>query len=75
MTTENVQFAFAPPGLWHRIDTYFASIGLGFNAAGLRRTRLRQVIALEAKSDRDLARMGLRREDIPAHVFRDVLGG
>ena len=73
MTANNVQISFAPPGLKQRIDYYFASIGLGFNADGLRRKRLPQVIALECKSDDDLAQMGLRREDIVGHVFRDLL--
>ncbi|MBC7132512.1 MAG: hypothetical protein H5U16_05345 [Roseovarius sp.] len=34
--------------------------------------RRAQIAALEAKSDAELARLGLRREDIPYHVFKDL---
>lgn len=36
-------------------------------------SRSRQVEALHRKSDAELARMGLKREDIVRHVFRDKL--
>ncbi len=34
--------------------------------------RRAMIKALEAKSDEELERMGLRREDISYHVFRDL---
>ena len=34
--------------------------------------RLRQIDKLQAKSDADLAEMGLTRDDIVRHVFRDI---
>lgn len=34
--------------------------------------RLAQIRALEAKSDDELAELGLKREDIPRYVFRDL---
>jgi hypothetical protein len=44
---------------------------LAFAAEGNRRLKL--VEKLQAKSDEDLAAMGLKREDIVHHAFRDVL--
>jgi uncharacterized protein YjiS (DUF1127 family) len=35
------------------------------------RSRRDQIEALEAKSDAELARMGIRRDGIACHVFRD----
>jgi uncharacterized protein YjiS (DUF1127 family) len=35
------------------------------------RSRRDQIEALEAKSDTELARMGIRRDGIACHVFRD----
>ena len=35
--------------------------------------RMRQIAALQAKSDAELAAMGLRRDDIVHYVFRDHL--
>ncbi len=36
-------------------------------------SRSDQMAALNARSDAELARMGLRREDIARHVFRDKM--
>ncbi len=49
-----------------------ASIGRGFSEYAYKRSRRDRIDALEAKSDAELAAMGLRREDIPYHVFRDL---
>lgn len=54
------------------LDTFFASLGQGFNAYLVSRARLTEIQRLNAKSDRELAGMGLRREDIPRHVYRDI---
>ncbi|PZX16286.1 hypothetical protein LX81_02138 [Palleronia aestuarii] len=35
--------------------------------------RTKQVERLNAKSDAELAKLGLRRQDIVRHVFRDVM--
>ena len=75
MTQNNVQITLSSRSLLARIDLYFASLGLGFNPSRLRRTRLRDIAGLDAKSDEDLAAMGLRREDICGYVFRDLLTG
>jgi uncharacterized protein YjiS (DUF1127 family) len=36
------------------------------------RSRRDQIEALEAKSDTELARMGIKRDGIACHVFRDT---
>ncbi|SFP54142.1 hypothetical protein [Tranquillimonas alkanivorans] len=61
------------PSLRQRLDEFFAGIGAGFNAYIERQARFDQIQALEAKSDAELAELGLKREDIPRHVFRDLL--
>ena len=71
--TDNVQIALGRP-LGQRLDWFFADRGLGSMPYALRRVRLRQVLHLEAQSDHDLARMGLCRDQILAHVFRDLTG-
>jgi len=64
----------APGGLRDRLDRFFAGIGQGFNAFLVVRSRRAELARLEAMSDAELARMGLRREDIPRYVFRDMFG-
>ncbi len=55
-----------------RIDSFFASIGQGFNAYLERRTRRGEIERLNALSDAQLAKLGITRERIPHHVFRDL---
>ncbi len=55
-----------------RIDAFFSRFGQGMNAYLEARARSPQIEALEAKSDEELARMGLTRDRIVAHVFRDT---
>lgn len=63
----------APSGaLRERLDAFFAGLGQGFNAYLEAGSRMRQIEALNARSDAELAAMGLAREDIPRHVFRDM---
>lgn len=73
MPRDNIQIGMGHGSLSLKIDQYFATLGFGVNPGGLRRARLRQIIALETASDAQLAAMGLRREDILPHVFRDLL--
>ncbi|MDP5308494.1 hypothetical protein [Paracoccus spongiarum] len=61
------------PEIRQRIDAAFARIGQGLNAYVETRARRDRIEALEAKSDEELARMGLTRDGIIAHVFRDMI--
>lgn len=55
-------------------DRAFANIGQGFNAYLERLSRRAEVERLNAMSDGELARMGVRRDRIVEYVFRDKLG-
>jgi hypothetical protein len=68
-----VHVAFSP-GIEARLDSYFLTMGLGLNTHLLRRERREILLWLNAKSDAELAVMGLARPDIPAFVFRDLFG-
>lgn len=61
------------PDIRHRIDATFARVGQGLNAYVESHSRRDQIEALEARSDEDLARMGLTRDRIVAYVFRDMI--
>ena len=65
------QFAFsdAPRSGYQRL---VASIVRGMTSYAETRSRRDQIAALEAKSDADLAKMGIRRDEIAYHVFRDL---
>lgn len=65
--------AVQPRSLRDRVDAFLVNFGQGFNAYAERRSRVHVIKALEAKSDTELKAMGLRREDIILHVFRDLL--
>ncbi len=51
---------------------FFEGIGRGLTAYAERSTRMRQIGRLAAMSDAELAAMGLRRQDIARHVYRDI---
>ena len=70
---DNVRIGMGHTSLHLKIDMFLSGIGFGFNPARLRRARLGQIIALEQASDADLDRMGLDRDGILPHVFRDLL--
>ncbi|WP_417728089.1 hypothetical protein [Roseovarius sp.] len=51
---------------------FTAALLRGMEAHAKVTARQNRIEALEAKSDEELARMGLRREDIVYHVFKDL---
>ena len=53
-------------------DRMLASIVRGFNAYADARSRRPLIAKLEAKTDAELAAMGLQRDQIPFFVFRDL---
>ncbi|MFD2738485.1 DUF1127 domain-containing protein [Sulfitobacter aestuarii] len=59
-------------GALSNVGSFFAALGRGIvaNSSGAR--RLERIERLEAKSDAELAELGLRREDILHHVFKDL---
>ncbi|MEL7098790.1 MAG: hypothetical protein AAGM84_08185 [Pseudomonadota bacterium] len=59
--------------VWTAIRNTFATIGASVNLAAAADARMAEIEALNAKSDAELARLGLSREEIPSHVFRDLI--
>ncbi|MEL6584187.1 MAG: DUF1127 domain-containing protein [Pseudomonadota bacterium] len=53
-----------------QIDQYFAGLGFGINPYLESQGRQRMMAYLNALSDRDLAHLGITREDITAYCFR-----
>lgn len=66
----------APVGraLRERARNILAAMKASLDAYGERRSRIVEIRHLQAKSDAELARMGIRRDRIVHYVFRDKLG-
>ena len=60
------------PRISAEIDLFLSRVGQGFNAYLERRGRIEQVMTLERKSDAELAEMGLTRDRLVEHAFRDL---
>ncbi|KZY35745.1 MAG: hypothetical protein RIA08_00155 [Roseovarius sp.] len=54
------------------LSRFFASFMRGLEAHHRVASRRQAIEKLEAKSDEELAKMGLKRDDIPYYVFRDL---
>ncbi|MSU90178.1 DUF1127 domain-containing protein [Rhodobacteraceae bacterium 2CG4] len=70
----------APSQLSHFVSRIGAGIGWAVNGIfvtlveiGAASGRMQELERLQAMSDEELAELGLRREDIVRHVFRDRL--
>lgn len=63
------------PGIDADIDLFLASVGFGFNPAEMRRAMRPDALRLSAKSDAELACLGIKRDEIPAYVLRHRLPG
>ena len=61
----------ARTGLSH-LSTFLKSIGESFLRAGEASSRIHRVEALRAKTDAELAAIGIKRDDIVHHVFKDL---
>ena len=55
-----------------KIGSFFSGIGQSLLRAMVARRRIELVAALQAKSDEELARLNIKREEIVKHVFMDV---
>ncbi len=74
MTDITTQHAATDHGIRARIDAFFASLGMGFNAYLERAGRIDEVRSLQAKSDAELKELGIERDRIVHHVFSDLMG-
>ncbi|MBR9652832.1 hypothetical protein IT775_17070 [Thalassobius aquimarinus] len=72
MATQAVNVSIAKNGLRDRVGSILAGLSAGLNDYMTRRSRIDQVQKLDAKSDAELAALGLKREEIPRYVFRDM---
>lgn len=57
----------------YRLGGIFALIAKGFDALADILARSSLIESLYRKTDAELAQLGLKREDIPRHVFKDML--
>lgn len=71
MTDITTQFAFSSSPR-SGIERLYASILRGIDSYAEARSRRDRIEALQAKSDEELARLGIRRDQIAYHVFRDL---
>ncbi len=60
-------------GIDAEIDLFLARVGFGFNPGEMRRAMRPDALRLSAKSDAELACLGIRRDEIPAYVLRHRL--
>ena len=68
----HISSAAAHSGFSAKVNGFFSGLGAGLVAYMERRSRAAEIAALEAKSDAELAELGVKREQIPAYVFRDL---
>lgn len=57
----------------HAVKSVFSTIGGAMISVAEANRRVHAVERLNGKSDVELAKLGIRREDIVRHVFRDML--
>ncbi|APE43014.1 hypothetical protein BOO69_05950 [Sulfitobacter alexandrii] len=55
-----------------RVGAFFNTLGKAMVANSAGQRRVNQVLALQAKSDDELAAMKLKRDNIVYHVFKDL---
>jgi transposase len=61
------------PDIRCRIDAFFSRFGQGMSLYIESHSRRDKIDALEARSDAELAAMGLKRDEIVGHVYRDMI--
>jgi len=59
--------------IWNGVTDFFAAVSRAITVSAAMDARMQRIEALNAKTDQELAEMGLRRADITAYVFRDLM--
>ncbi|WP_299627332.1 hypothetical protein [uncultured Tateyamaria sp.] len=59
--------------IWNGITGFFTSVSRALTISAAMDARMQRIEALNAKTDEELAAMNLRRTDITAYVFRDLM--
>ena len=72
MTTHTTDIHTGGSALRGAAASLFAAIGRGFRRYLRQRSRVDEIAVLDAKSDAELRQMGLTRDGIARHVFRDT---
>lgn len=67
--TSQIDSAAVRPSLFRR---FLSGLARGIERQGQINSRRAQIEALDAKSDEELAAMGITRDQIAYHVFRDL---
>lgn len=68
-----IQTTAYSPWLPAAYDAFFTRLGQGLNSYIETRSRRAEIAALEAKSDAELAQLGITRDRIVHYVFRDLV--
>ena len=61
-----------PHSFFERVGDFFMSLFNSIDLAASANARIREMEHLNTRSDAQLEKMGLRREDITRYVFRDI---
>jgi uncharacterized protein YjiS (DUF1127 family) len=72
MAAHTTEILISNHGIFERVGAFFNSLKNGLSAYTYSLSRAEQVKSLSAKSDEELAEMGLTRDQIPHFVFRDL---
>ena len=72
MTTLTTDIRAADRGLRARFSGFLASLARAFEAHAYAASRRDQIETLQAKSDAELAEIGIKREEIVHYVYRDL---
>ncbi|WP_299146233.1 hypothetical protein [uncultured Tateyamaria sp.] len=59
--------------VWNSISDFFTMVSRALTVSAAMDARMQRIETLNAKSDEELQAMNLRRADIPAYVFRDLM--
>jgi uncharacterized protein YjiS (DUF1127 family) len=72
MTTLTTDIRAADRGLRARFSAFLVSLARAFEAHAYAASRRDQIETLQAKSDAELAEIGVKRDDIVHYVYRDL---
>ncbi|MFY0679419.1 MAG: hypothetical protein JXR13_02485 [Thalassovita sp.] len=73
MVSQTEQFSFDKSGFRTRLNALATRCLSGLNTYMDHQSRRGAIETMQAKSDDELAAMGVRRDDIVRYVFRDVI--
>ncbi len=74
MTTQTLHSSAFPIRGIAQIIGFFTALAQAFAVASNAQARFDEIQQLQALSDADLARRGIKRDDIVRHVYADLMG-